>query len=49
MMGNLPVMILANNRRIDVSLSTTGQQSIRQYPFNVKDFMALIAEKSVGK
>jgi hypothetical protein len=25
------------NRRVDVSLNTTGQQSVRQYPFNAKD------------
>jgi hypothetical protein len=24
--------VWANNRRVDVSLNTTGQQSVRQYP-----------------
>jgi hypothetical protein len=33
---------LANNRRVDVTLSTTGQQSTRRYPFNARDFLALI-------
>jgi outer membrane protein OmpA-like peptidoglycan-associated protein len=42
MLNNLQVMVLANNRRVDVSLSTTGQQSTHRYPFNAKDFLALI-------
>lgn len=45
MLKNLPVMVLANNRRVDVSLNITGQQSIRQYPFNAKDYLALISTK----
>jgi outer membrane protein OmpA-like peptidoglycan-associated protein/opacity protein-like surface antigen len=49
MLGNLQVMVLANNRRIDVSLSTNGQQSTRRYPFNAKDFLALINTKNVEK
>ena len=42
MLKNLPVMVLANNRRVDVSLSTTGEQSTRRYPFNARDYLALI-------
>ena len=42
---NFSVLVLANNRRVDVTLSTTGQQSIRRYPFNAKDFLALISPK----
>ncbi len=42
MLDNIRVMVLANNRRVDVTLSTTGQQSTRRYPFNAKDFLALI-------
>jgi len=45
MLNNLQVMVLANNRRVDVTLSTTGQQSTRLYPFNAKDFLALISTK----
>jgi len=45
MMDNLRVMVLANNRRVDVTLNTTGQQSTRRYPFNAKDFLALINPK----
>jgi outer membrane protein OmpA-like peptidoglycan-associated protein len=43
--SNLQVIVWANNRRVDVSLDTTGQQSIRQYPFNAKDSLALISTK----
>ena len=49
MLANLQVMVLANNRRIDVTLSTTGQESTRRYPFNAKDFLALINTKDVEK
>jgi outer membrane protein OmpA-like peptidoglycan-associated protein/opacity protein-like surface antigen len=49
MLKNLQVMVLANNRRVDVTLSTTGQQSTRLYPFNAKDFLALISPKGGEK
>jgi outer membrane protein OmpA-like peptidoglycan-associated protein/opacity protein-like surface antigen len=49
MLKNLQVMVLANNRRVDVTLSTTGQQSVRGYPFNAKDYLALINPKGVEK
>jgi hypothetical protein len=42
---NFSVLALANNRRVDITLSTTGQQSIRRYPFNAKDFLALVSTK----
>jgi len=42
---NFKVLVLANNRRVDITLSTTGQQSIRRYPFNAKDFLALVSTK----
>ena len=45
MMRNLRLLVLANNRRVDVTLSTTGQQSVRRYPFNAKDFLTLISPK----
>jgi hypothetical protein len=45
MLKNLRVMVLANNRRVDITLSTTGQESTRRYPFNAKDFLALINTK----
>ena len=45
MLDNLQVLVLANNRRVDVTLSTTGQQSVRRYPFNARDFLALSSTK----
>ncbi len=49
MLDNLTVMVLANNRRVDVTLSTTGQQSTRRYPFNARDFLLLINTKGGEK
>jgi len=49
MLNNLQVMVLANNRRVDVTLSTTGQESTRLYPFNAKDYLALISIKGGEK
>jgi outer membrane protein OmpA-like peptidoglycan-associated protein len=49
MLKNLQVLVLANNRRVDVTLSTTGQQSTRGYPFNAKDYLALINTKGGEK
>ena len=48
-LDNLAVIVLANNRRVDVTLSTTGQQSVRRYPFNTKDALALISTKGGEK
>jgi outer membrane protein OmpA-like peptidoglycan-associated protein/opacity protein-like surface antigen len=41
--NNLKVIVLANNRRVDVSLPLTGQQSVRQYPFNARDSLTLLS------
>jgi outer membrane protein OmpA-like peptidoglycan-associated protein/opacity protein-like surface antigen len=49
LLKNLNVIVLANNRRVDVTLSTTGQQSVRRYPFNAQDAMALISVKGGEK
>jgi outer membrane protein OmpA-like peptidoglycan-associated protein len=43
--SHLQVIVWANNRRVDVSLNTTGQQSVRQYPFNAKDSLTLLSSK----
>jgi hypothetical protein len=48
MLRNLKVMVLANNRRVDVTLSMTGQQSTHRYPFNARDYLALINTKGTG-
>ena len=47
---NERTIILASNRRVDVTLSTTGQESVRQFPFNAADSLTLIGgrEKAVG-
>lgn len=39
---NSRTIILASNRRVDVTLSTTGQTSVRQFPFNAADSLSLI-------
>ena len=39
---NMRTIILASNRRVDITLSTTGQTSIRQFPFNAADSLSLI-------
>jgi OmpA family len=43
--SHLPIIVWANNRRVDVALSTMGQQSVRLYPFNAKDSLALLSPK----
>ncbi|SEB49353.1 OmpA family protein [Terriglobus roseus] len=45
---NMKTIILASNRRVDVTLSTTNQHSIRQYPFNASDSMTLLSEQRPG-
>jgi len=49
MLKNLQVMVLANNRRVDITLNTTGQQSTHRYPFNAKDYLALINTNNSDK
>ena len=39
---NMRTIILASNRRVDVTLSTTGQTSVKQFPFNAADSLTLI-------
>lgn len=38
--------ILANNRRVDISLSTTGQQSARFFPYDSPDAPELLGERA---
>ena len=47
-LNNMHSVILASNRRVDIVLSTTGQQSVRQYPFNAKDSLALISTQDAA-
>ena len=40
---NLKLVTLAQNRRVDITLIGTGQQSVRQYPFNAEDALTLVS------
>ncbi len=41
-LAKIRTVVLANNRRVDITLSKTGQESARQYPFNSPDYKALV-------
>ena len=43
---NLPTIVLANNRRVDLTLSTTGEQSALGLPFNAEDAAELISRSA---
>jgi outer membrane protein OmpA-like peptidoglycan-associated protein len=45
------VIFLAQNRRVDVTLTNTGQQSVQLYPFNAKDSATLLqlSKPTIGK
>jgi outer membrane protein OmpA-like peptidoglycan-associated protein len=43
----LPVIVLAKNRRVDVTLSPTGQRSVRRYPFNAADALILLDSRNL--
>ncbi len=45
----LRTLVLANNRRVDITLSTTGQESARQYPFKAEDFANLVDRNGATK
>jgi outer membrane protein OmpA-like peptidoglycan-associated protein len=44
---NMRTILLASNRRVDITLSTTGQTSVRQFPFNAADSLSLIGGREV--
>ena len=46
---NLLTVRLANNRRVDVTLSTTGEQSVRRFPFSAKDALTLLSRGGATK
>jgi outer membrane protein OmpA-like peptidoglycan-associated protein/opacity protein-like surface antigen len=48
-LNNLKTILLASNRRVDVTLSTTGQRSVRQYPFNAADSLTLLRQAGTKK
>ena len=41
-------IVLANNRRVDITLSTTKQTSTRYFPFSAADFQVLMKEQAVA-
>ena len=45
------VIYLAQNRRVDITLTNTGQQSVQLYPFNAKDSATLlsVSKPAAGK
>jgi hypothetical protein len=45
----LHTLVLANNRRVDITLSTTGQESAHQYPFKAEDFANLTNRNGTNK
>ena len=47
----LNVIFLAQNRRVDITLTNTGQQSVQLYPFNAKDSATLLqlSKPTTGK
>ena len=49
---NMRMIILASNRRVDITLSNVGQtsqQSVREYPFNAADSLTLLNEEETKK
>jgi outer membrane protein OmpA-like peptidoglycan-associated protein len=47
-LDNMRTIILASNRRVDITLSNAGQsnqKSVREYPFNAADSLTLLQEK----
>ena len=46
---NIEVVRMASNRRVDVTLSTTGQSSARVFPFNSSDALTLIGGREAAQ
>jgi len=44
-LSQLRIVTLAQNRRVDITLSSTGQQSVRHFPFNAEDALTLLSPK----
>ena len=45
----IQTIVLAYNRRVDITLSTTGQESTREYPFNSQDYARLVDRNAPTK
>ncbi len=51
-LDNMRTIILASNRRVDITLRNAGQasqESVREYPFNAADSLTLLKEEGTGK
>jgi len=48
-LDNMKTILLASNRRVDVTLSTTGQRSVREFPFNAADSLTLLQQAGARK
>jgi outer membrane protein OmpA-like peptidoglycan-associated protein len=51
-LDNLLLIVMASNRRVDITLSNAGQapqESVREYPFNAADSLTLLQEKQTKK
>jgi hypothetical protein len=48
-LANLLTVRLASNRRVDITLSTTGEQSVRRFPFNSRDALTLLSRGTKEK
>jgi outer membrane protein OmpA-like peptidoglycan-associated protein len=42
---NTQTIVLASDRRVDITLNTTGQSSVRQFPLNAADALTLIGDQ----
>ena len=52
LLKNMRTIILASNRRVDITLSGAGQasqESVREYPFNAADSLTLLDTAETGK
>ncbi|HXM23392.1 MAG TPA: OmpA family protein, partial [Terriglobales bacterium] len=48
-LDNMKTILLASNRRVDITLSTTGQRSAREFPFNAADSLTVIKRGGTKK
>jgi outer membrane protein OmpA-like peptidoglycan-associated protein len=48
-LDNMKTILLASNRRVDITLSTTGQKSAREFPFNAADSLTLLQQAGTKK
>jgi len=49
---NMKTIVLAQNRRVDITLNAPGvesQQSVRQFPFNAADALTLVGGREKPK